>query len=990
MNRITILTLMAFAGADFFVLADEPPVASRAAWTMSRVHGTAEPPPPYQVTPAFPQLTFQQPLDLTAPEGSDRLYVLEQQGRILSFPLRPDADTADEVLNLKSLHEEVSAAYSLTFHPNFAQNRLFYVCYIEGGNREDGTCVSEFRMRETNPPTADPGSERQLIRWWSGGHNGCSLQFGPDGMLYISTGDGGAPSPPDPLQAGQDCSNLLSCILRIDVRGADDGTPYQIPADNPFLHRADVRPEIWAFGFRNPWRMSFDRRTGDLWVGDVGWQLWEMIHRVERGGNYGWPIMEGPQTAVPGIPQGPAPISPPVVWHPHSEAASMTGGFVYRGNRIPELQGVYVYGDYQTGRVWGLRYEDGQVTWHEELAQTPLQLVSFGEDSAGELYLLDYQRSQQIWQLSPQPQQVESRQFPELLSGTGIFRDVSRQLPETGVLEYSIAIEQWQDGATSQRWLALPGTEPLLHEGGRWIYPDDAVLVKTLSMQLNMDDPASRHHLETQLLHRHNGVWRPYTYRWNEQQTDAELVSADGDTRQLEILDSDATDGRRMLEWRFAARSECQVCHNPWVELKTAGLGIQSASPLGLSAAQLQTETADRKKQTDVLRIAGWIKGLEPAAEAARLAAIGSSGASLDQQVRSWLHVNCSHCHQPHAGGSALIDVRRETAADQMQLLEQLPLRGGFGISGARLISPGDPEGSVLLYRIASCAGGRMPRMGATLPDRPAIAAVQEWIKQMPVVQSAETDAYRNEVQEVHSALRRVTALKGEARETLLLELIGTTRGTLAALLKLQGTASGRSLAEEIAQLSARSTQLAARDLFASYLPADQFRGTSGRGMDLQALLALAGNAGRGREVFRREGSVSCVNCHQAEGQGIALGPPLDGIGRRMRREEILSQIHEPSRRIEPAYLMWSVETTQGLVHTGLLRQRTAENLQLLLVGNRLLDIPADEVESLTVQQKSLMPEQLLRDLTIQESADLLEYLVSLVATVPENPENSR
>lgn len=990
MQRFMILTLVVHLGAVFSAVADEPVVATRAAWTASQVKGTPEPPPPYQITPAFPLLTFRQPLDLTAPEGSDRLYVLEQQGRILSFPARADVAAADEVLNLKSVRDQVSAAYAIAFHPDFAQNRLFYVCYIEGGDREDGSCVSEFRMQPTDPPTADPNSERQLIRWWSGGHNGCSLQFGPDGMLYISTGDGGAPSPPDPLQAGQDCSNLLSCILRIDVRAADDGRPYRIPEDNPFLHLEDVRPEIWAFGFRNPWRMSFDRRTGDLWVGDVGWQLWEMIHRVERGGNYGWPIMEGPQTAVPGIPQGPAPISPPVVWHPHSEAASMTGGFVYRGSRLPELQGVYVYGDYQTGRVWGLRYENGQVSWHEELAQTPLQLVSFGEDSAGELYLLDYQRSQQIWQLSPQPPQKESQQFPRLLSDTGVFRDVARQLPEAGVLEYDIAVAQWQDGAASKRWLALPGSEPLRREGGRWMYPDGAVLVKTLSVQLDTGDPSSRHHLETQLLHRHDGVWRPYTYRWNEQQTDAELVSADGDARQLEIRDPDAAGVRRLLEWRFAARSECQVCHNPWVELQTAGLGIQSASPLGFNPAQLHTATAAGEQQTDVLRLAGWLRNVEAVPASAQLAAIGSPEAEIDSQVRSWLHVNCSHCHQPHAGGSALIDLRRETDLDRMQLLGQVPLRGGFGISGARLIVPADPEGSVLLYRIASCAGGRMPRMGATLPDRSAIAAVHEWIARMPAEDSEESAAYRAEVQHVRSSLQRAAALEDTARHSLLQQLVGTTRGALAALMELQKNAAGRPLAEEIALVSAGSTQLAASDLFAGYLPADQFRGAGGRGTDLQALLALTGDAGRGREVFRREGSVSCVSCHKAEGRGVALGPPLDGIGRRMRREEILSQIHDPSRRIEPAYLMWSVETTQGLVHTGLLRQRTAEKLQLLMVGNRLLEIPSDEVESLNVQQKSLMPEQLLRDLTIQESADLLEYLVSLVETVSENPENSR
>ena len=176
------------------------------------------------------------------------------------------------------------------------------------------------------------------------------------------------PSPPDVMMTGQDCSDLLSSVLRIDVDHAEPGKPYRIPPDNPFVNMPGVRPEIWAFGFRNPWKMSFDRATGDLWVGDVGWELWELIFKVKRGGNYGWSVMEGPQPVNVEGRRGPTPILPPIKAHPHSEAASITGGYVYHGTRLPELAGAYIYGDYQIRHHLGAsqsqaRRSPGSASW---------------------------------------------------------------------------------------------------------------------------------------------------------------------------------------------------------------------------------------------------------------------------------------------------------------------------------------------------------------------------------------------------------------------------------------------------------------------------------------------------------------------------------------------------------------------------------------------------------------------------------------------------
>src|SRR5207248_1932190 len=304
----------------------------RPAWTTSRLTGSPEPPHPYTIKRAFPKLTFKNPLLLTMAPGGNRFFVGEQAGKIYSFPNDQACAKADLFLDVareletwdKAKVKGLDALYGLVFHPQFAKNRYCYVCYalngkIQGEQLQDGSRVSRFRVTETDPPRCDPKSEKVIITWLAGGHNGGDLHFGNDGFLYISTGDAASPNPPDELDTGQDISDLLSSILRIDVDHEDRGKPYAIPADNPFIGIPRARTEVWAYGFRNPWRMGFDRPTGDLWVGDVGWELWEMIYRVKRGGNYGWSVMEGPQPVRPESKRGPTPILPPAIAFPHTE-----------------------------------------------------------------------------------------------------------------------------------------------------------------------------------------------------------------------------------------------------------------------------------------------------------------------------------------------------------------------------------------------------------------------------------------------------------------------------------------------------------------------------------------------------------------------------------------------------------------------------------------------------------------------------------------------
>ncbi len=362
-------------------------------WKLSRVQGSPEPPTPFVMTHAFPKLQrFVNPLELIAVPESNRLLVVEQSGKIFTFANDPAVAKADLMIDLakdlKMMDLPKGAngfefGYGIAFHPKFAENRFVYVCYTikpkEGLNLADGSRVSRFTVPKGDVPKIDPASEKVIITFPQGGHNGGSLKFGHDGHLYISTGDAASPNPPDPFKTGQDCSDLLGSILRIDVDKEANGKAYTIPSDNPFVGVPNVKGEVWAFVFRNPWRMSFDRKTGELWVGDVGWKLWEMVHRVTKGGNYGWSIVEGRQPINTTFKQGPSQIIPPLVELPHSIAASVTGGFVYRGKQFSELTGKYIFGDWETRRIWSVNHDGSQMT---DLADPSVRIVAFGEDHA--------------------------------------------------------------------------------------------------------------------------------------------------------------------------------------------------------------------------------------------------------------------------------------------------------------------------------------------------------------------------------------------------------------------------------------------------------------------------------------------------------------------------------------------------------------------------------------------------------------------------------
>ena len=359
-----------------------------ATWTSSRVVGTPDPPPPYRTEQVFADVEIVNPTEMIRIPGTDRWCVLQLNGTVLSFRDGEQRDLTTMV-NLKTTRPRTTRSFGIVFHRDYPETPFCYVAYRLDAKDPNGTRLSRFRVNVSPSPTIDPDSEIVLATWNGGGHGGGSLHFGPDGYLYVSIGDGQPPNPPDANNTGQDLTDLESSVLRIDVDHTQGDLNYAIPADNPFVDVPSARKEIWAYGFRNPWKMCFHPTNGSLWTGDVGWEMIEMVYKVDRGANYGWSIMEGSQVVKPD--ETPViPITPPVVEHTHLEARSVTGGYFYGSNRLPELNDVYIYGDYITGKIWGLRHDGTKMTWHQELADTPYQIICFARDADGEVLVVSY------------------------------------------------------------------------------------------------------------------------------------------------------------------------------------------------------------------------------------------------------------------------------------------------------------------------------------------------------------------------------------------------------------------------------------------------------------------------------------------------------------------------------------------------------------------------------------------------------------------------
>lgn len=353
-------------------------------------------PAAYQLENAFPNLKFNSPVEFVyAGDGTNRIFVLEQPGVIKVFDNNPETKEAATYLDIRDKVDDGGemGLLGIAFDPNFKENGYFYLNYNKRNPLE--TIIARFKANSYKDTKVSPASETIVMRFSQpyDNHNGGKLAFGPDGYLYIAVGDGGAWG--DQHNYAQNRTSLLGKILRIDVNKRDKGN-YGIPADNPYVGNTEsFREEIYAYGLRNPWRFSFDSKTGQLWAGDVGQNEFEEINIITKGGNYGWRLKEASRCYNPRNDcDSMKTLIGPIHQYPRNDGVSITGGYVYRGKRIPALQGKYLFADYAKGNIWALSFDGTTKTGNELLSTDGGSVSSFGVDANEEIYILDHYSGQ--------------------------------------------------------------------------------------------------------------------------------------------------------------------------------------------------------------------------------------------------------------------------------------------------------------------------------------------------------------------------------------------------------------------------------------------------------------------------------------------------------------------------------------------------------------------------------------------------------------------
>ncbi|MFZ5843680.1 MAG: PQQ-dependent sugar dehydrogenase [Pseudomonadota bacterium] len=652
--------------------------------------------------PAFPELPSLSGLVglLQAPADDSVFYAVRKSGLVQRFANQPTAATLTTVLNLSGRVQDSgeSGLLGFAFHPQYASNGEVYV-YYTGGSPLSSYLSRIVRRGDGTLNAADEDILLTLAQPYSN-HNGGQLAFGPDGFLYLALGDGGSGG--DPHGHGQNPQTLLGSILRLDI---NNGTPYAIPADNPFANGVGGRPEIYAWGLRNPWRFSFDRSNGELWAADVGQNAWEEINKIERGGNYGWAIMEG-QHCYAADSCNQTGLKQPVFEYSHSEGCSVTGGYVYRGSALPALQGRYLFSDYCSAQVWSLLPQPNGSLQVEMLTALSGNPSSFAEDNQGELYalLLSGSAGENIYRMHSADNNPGS--VAERLSQSGCVSASSPSQPIDAAIPYAINSPFWSDGADKERFVAIPnGSQITVHSDGDFQFPTGSVLMKHFRLAGQL--------IETRLFMRHSDGWRGYSYEWRADQSDADLLTA-GKDRQI--------NGQL---WHFPSGSECLQCHT-----QAAGF-VLGAEAGQLNRALHYPRSGISANQLDTWQYIGWFRShLSTTQRAMQYAEPDNQAASLNARARSYLHSNCSHCHRPDAAPVAM-DLRHATALADTATCDVLPQSGALGVADARLLVPGAPDRSLLHHRMNRRDGYAMPPLASAVVDSAGVSLIADWISSL-------------------------------------------------------------------------------------------------------------------------------------------------------------------------------------------------------------------------------------------------------------------
>jgi glucose/arabinose dehydrogenase len=699
----------------------------------------------YKTVDAFPAVALTNPIALaTAPGETNRLYVVERAGYIVVITnlLSPTRKLFLNVANRINAASE-GGLLGLAFHPEYASNRFFFVYYTAAGTGFSNR-VARFQRLGGDPDAADPASEVVLFGQHdeAQNHNGGTVHFGPDGYLYVGLGDEGGGN--DTFANSQRIDkDFFSGILRIDVDKRPGSLPpnphpsivaptnYAIPPDNPWVGATNflgsavdpsrVRTEFWAVGLRNPFRFSFDPVTHECLCADVGQNAWEEIDLIVRGGNYGWAYREGFEAGPkPGGPPASAFISP-LLAYAHGSATnqgnSITGGIVYRGDRMPELVGSYIFSDYVSGNIWAMTHNGVTNTSFRRLA-TNGGLVGFGADPVnGDLLGCDLSGNE----VKRLVYASTNSALPFALRDTGVFQDLQALTPNPGILAYDINVPFWSDNAIKRRWFSIPDTNLTVtfRAEAPWLFPSGAVWIKHFDLELTSGVPASVRRLETRILVREQASENVYgiTYRWGGSTSNATLVPAGGLDEAILVDGGGVT---RTQVWHYPGRGECLVCHHGG-----------TAGALGFGTEQLNRDFDYGvlvTNQIAALDAMGYIA--EPVTNLftlRRLAPATNEACSLTQRVRSYLHANCAQCHYPGGTAPANFDARVYAPLSQAGLIDG-PLNDTMGNTSNRVVVRGSLTNSMLLTRISMSGPGRMPPLASSVLDTQAIALVSSWI----------------------------------------------------------------------------------------------------------------------------------------------------------------------------------------------------------------------------------------------------------------------
>jgi len=681
-------------------------------------------------------LWFDNPVAIaTAPGDTNRLFVVERFNgvKVVSDLGNPSITSfIDLSTNLNTGTE--NGVLGLAFHPQYASNGYFYVFLTSDaatsvtGNHDR---LVRFQVSSTNENFASPSTEQVLFEQYSEweNHNGGDLHFGPDGYLYVSLGDG------EVQRKSAIDEGFFNGLLRLDVDKKPENflpaghpgvtTNYHIPQDNPFVGATNfhgeaintnaLRAEFWATGLRNPWRFTIDALTGQVIVGDVGDDQWEEVNVILKGRDYGWWFREGPAVIDRGAfnPEPPdySPVAP-ILSLAHPDNISVIGGRVYRGTRLPELQGFYMFHDWRDGIMWG-------VLPNGTNAVTPIRLteifgfnaVCYGEDPRnGDLL---FNSGGQIRRLIANP---GGAQFPLTLDDTGAFTNTPALAPAPGVVPFEINVPFWSDYAIKSRWVSVPDLSDTIDYSStnHFTFPEGSVFIKHFDLEMVRGNPTSAVPIETRFLVKTSNDVYGLTYHWNSS-TQAVLVGNGGMTETFSIQEGTQS---VMQTWPYPSRGDCRTCHTP-----------EGGYALGFNAAQLSREETYGSITTNqlyALQSMGYFSSnLPPVQHVIPLAPPDDPSVSLTWRARSYFQANCANCHR--LGSFSSWEASKDHPLDQANIIDGI-LNDTRGDAANRVIAPGDPGHSMVLQRISTLGGIRMPPLGSSVVDTQAVALVTAWI----------------------------------------------------------------------------------------------------------------------------------------------------------------------------------------------------------------------------------------------------------------------